>query len=172
MVVFAGQIGFTEGLTCILDNNIKVTNTGVKRVIGLARPYVNSKRTKGIPEPLAKEQSLTSVESICDGAAFPAKKWDTGDPTCCLTRRCNEKFDFEEATALRCDVPKRGKGQQSVRKIYVQSRIMDAATGTGHRMFLGESVYMVEVCTSFFCMLTDLSRTLIASPCNAGDPSM
>ena len=92
--------------------------------------------------------------------SIPAKKWDTGDPTCCLTRRCNEKFDFEEATALRCAVPKRGKGQQSVRKSYVQSRIMDAATGTGHWMFLGESVYMVEVCTSFFCMLTVLSRTL------------
>ena len=63
VVVLSGQIGFTEGLTCVLDNNIKVTNTGVKRVFGLARPYVNSKRTKGIPEPLAKEQSLTSVDS-------------------------------------------------------------------------------------------------------------
>ena len=62
VVVFAGQIKFTVGLTCVLDN-IKVTDTGVKRVFGLARPYVNSKRTKGIPEPLAKEQSLTSVDS-------------------------------------------------------------------------------------------------------------
>ena len=73
VILFAGQIEFTKGLTRVLDN-IRVTISGVKSVFDLARRYNTSKRTKGMPKPLAKEQSLTSIESICDGTAFPLKK--------------------------------------------------------------------------------------------------
>ena len=44
----------------------------------------------------------------------------------------------------------------------------------GHRALAlsREGAYWIEVCTSFYSMLTDLSRSLIASACNAGGPGM
>ena len=72
MVLFACQIGFTEGLIGVLDR-IRVTTSGVQRVFNLAGSYNTSKRTKDIILDSPKEQVLASIESICDGSAFPAE---------------------------------------------------------------------------------------------------
>ena len=72
VVLSARQIGFTEGFNGDLDR-IRLTISGVKRVFNLARPYNTSTRTKDILDSPNKEQVLASVESICNGFAFPAE---------------------------------------------------------------------------------------------------
>ena len=86
VVLSADQIGFTEGFNGVLDR-IRVTISDVKRVFNLARPYNTSKGTMYTLDSPTKDQALANVESICDGFAFPAEYWDTGDPTINSTRR-------------------------------------------------------------------------------------
>ena len=70
MVFSAGQIGFTEGLIGVLDRT-RVTKSGVKRMFNLAHPYITNKRARDVMDSPAKEQALASIESLCDGSAFP-----------------------------------------------------------------------------------------------------
>lgn len=164
---FPSQDPFTRAISGTLADAVQVTPQGLKRKFGQARPY-NSKRVKKTkPPPI--QQTLVSLDNIIDGSAFPVLTTNEGEPTCCLTRRCNEEVPEEMAAFIRSEVPPWHTATEVSRKQFVRERLMDSGGLRGsNSLRVGAGTEWTEVCMEYFTKLTGISRTLISSAAQPG----
>lgn len=141
------------------------------RLVGEKRKYTTSRVAK--EKAPTKPRTVKSLEAIADGTCFPTKKRPLSEgetPTCC-TRQCNVKFGAEEGSLarVRSKVPLSGPGQQTARKVFVQSCLQD-----GKDLVLGDSSVELSmvVCQLFFVAVTGFSKNMIQSAMQLGGPAM
>lgn len=163
---FSSQDPFTRAISGTLADAVQVTPQGLKRKFGQARPY-NSKRMKKTKPP-PRQQTLVSLDNIIDGSAFPVLATNQGEPTCCLSRRCNEQVPEEVAALIRSEVPSWHTAPEVSRKQFVRERLMDAGGYRRNRLRVGAGTEWTEVCMQYFTKLTGISRTLVSSAAQPG----